>query len=101
MYEQKRYSEAEAFSKEAIEHNRTDADAHCLLGLAIRQQGRPTAEATPHFQEALKLDPSHQRASIELSPALKAVDTAQRAINVTAALGKLAINTAKIIARKR
>ena len=101
LYGHKKYHEAEKLFRSAVEHNKTDADAHYSLGLAIRKQEGRSSEATSYFLKALELDPSDPTARAELSRILTKTNTSKRAVHGATAQTKFSPNTVKIVEDNR
>ena len=72
LIELKRPEEAAALFKELIDADRLDPEYHVMLALAFYNQGK-LAEAVFRAQEALRIDPDHERAKTLIDQCRKAL----------------------------
>jgi len=68
----KRPEEAAELFQELIDADRLDPEYHAMLALALYNQGK-LAEAVVRAQEALRIDPDHERARALIDQCRKAL----------------------------
>lgn len=61
LLSQRRWVEAEAELRRLVEANRTDPDAHVMLGMALKRTGK-IKEAASVLEQAVQLQPRHRPA---------------------------------------
>jgi curved DNA-binding protein CbpA/CheY-like chemotaxis protein len=79
LFKSGRWEESEAQFREAISLNRTEAEFHAFLGMAMFKRSGKPEEALPHLQKALEMEPRLHTGTIFLSQIYAAQGEVERA----------------------
>ncbi len=99
------YDQAETYVRDALSNLKTtdptkrafqEADLHFMIGEALRLKKRPPGETLPLYEEAVRLNPNHQRAVPALAKTLLATRQGPKAVALLTSFVKRYPNRADV-----